>query len=236
MKKLLLGLLAIAALGIVTASALAAGNGNTVFLCNSAFLTLTRCLTVSENLSTIVLEDMTELASAQCPPGAVLAEGWVGPGSEDETTSVTFGTNCSPPSKAENLSGEVLLNVCTLVVSVKAVNLPWTSLAYLTGTKTWDTIKPGASGNQPGYLLECVVAGLTMKDTCTTVATHEANVELENEATKVLVEFPKKLLISEEERAKCTLGGAETGLVYFGNNLLEALEGGAAVALELSEE
>jgi len=236
MKKLLLGLLAIAALGIVTASALAAGNGNTVWLCNSKFLTLEKCLTVSENLSTIVLEDMTELAAAQCGPGAVLAEGWVGPGSEDETTSVKFEiAKCSPPPKAENLSGEILSNVCTLVVSLQALALPWKTLAYLKGTADWDTIKPGASGNQPGYLLECVVAGLTMKDTCTTVASHEANVELFNTTTFVLVEFPK-VLLSEEERAKCSLGGAETGLVVAGNNLLEALEAGSAVALELSEE
>jgi len=231
--------LAVMALGVVTASALAAGNGNTVWLCNSKFLTLEKCLVNSENLETIVLEDMTELAAVQCPPGSVLNEGWVGPGSEDETTSVTFGSNCSPPPKAENLSNEILTNICTLVVSVTALALPWKTLAYLIGTATWDTIQPGASGNQPGYLITCVVAGLTMKDTCTTVSKHEANVELFNASSIVLAQFPKELKSekeSETERAKCSLGGAETGLVIGGNIDFEALEGGSAVPLELSEE
>jgi hypothetical protein len=124
----------VVALGALTASALAAGNGNTVWLCNSKFITLERCLTVSENLSTVVFEDMTELGAAQCGPGAVLGEGWVGPGSEDETTSVSFTlSKCSPPPKAENLSGELLTNICTLIVSFKMLNLPWKTVAYLKG-------------------------------------------------------------------------------------------------------
>jgi len=236
MKGAMLGLFAAAVLGIAAASAFAAGDGNTVWLCGSNYIVLERCLTIAENLSTIVLEDMTELAAAQCPPGSVLAEGWVGPGSEDETTSVAFTANsCSPPPKAENLSGEALSNVCTLVISVKALALPWKTAVYLEGSATWDTIKPGASGNQPGYLIECVVAGLTMKDTCTTIAGHELNVELENVSPLVLLEFPKALK-SEEEKAKCSLGGNESGLVYGGDIDLEALEGGSQIGLELSDE
>jgi hypothetical protein len=83
--------------------------------------------------------------------------------------------------------------------------------------------------------MECVIAGLTMKDTCMSVVGHEASAELENAASFVLVEGPKTLL-SEEERGKCSLGGAETALAFGGDGALEALEGGSAVALELSEE
>src|SRR5277367_2035758 len=103
MKKLILGLFAVMAMGVFAAPALATGNGNTVWLCNGVQIQgsgSSRCLVDSENLEVFTLEDMLVPARVECAVGSILDEGWVGPGSEDETTSVEFvspSTNCTAP-------------------------------------------------------------------------------------------------------------------------------------------
>ena len=241
MKKLLVGLVAVLALGALAASAFAAG-GNTVWLCNSAFLTLEKCLTVSENLTALTLQDMNESSSVECAVGTVLDEGWVGPGSEDETTSVTFTSECAPSAKALNLAGETVSNACTGTKAVgKALNLPWKTLVYLEGTTTRDIIS-GTTNGEPGYEVECTVSGLKVKDKClTSAAADDAHIELNNlaaegsEPTLVDVLFMEKL-VNASEAAKCSLGGAESGLIE-GEVLIAAVNSsGTLISLETSEE
>jgi hypothetical protein len=242
MKKLMIGIVGVLAFGVLAASAFA-GNGNTVWLCNGQFLTGTgnnRCLTVSENLTAVVLQDMNESSGIECAASSVLDEGWVGPGSEDETTKVEFMEECTSPANALNLAGTVVTNVCSGKGKATAINLPWLTLVYLEGSLTRDIIKGSTAGKEPGYTVECTVGGLKVKDTCTTAASNEAHIELNNlpaegsEPALVDVLF-KEALLNVKEAATCSLGGAESGLVE-GEVLLAAMSGSSLVALEFSEE
>jgi hypothetical protein len=248
MKKLIPAVFVLLALSVTAATALA-GNGNTVWLCKGKQVFGTgnsRCLTNSENEGKFILEDRGSGAgSVQCEGTAtILNEGWVGPGSEDETTLVEFiapKTNCKPSPKSEtlNLSEAEVTNVCETVENVEAKNLPWKSLLFLEGTASVDKVGPG-TGGEPGYAIVCLVAGLKKTDTCTTTAAHPVIVNAENltgsatEKPLVTITFPEKPK-HPEEAATCSLGGAEQGFVR-GKVLLEGLEGGSQVSLELSEE
>jgi hypothetical protein len=240
MKKLLVGIIGVLAFGVLAASAFA-GNGNTVWLCNGQFITGTgnnRCLIQSENLTELLLGDMNESADVLCPVGSVLNEGWVGPGSEDETTKVEFMSTCSTAGKAENLKGEEVANVCGGTGEAEAVNLPWLTLVYLEGSLTRDIITAGIAGKEPGYKVKCTVAGLKITDECLSGAT-PVHVELnllEKEGTEPeLVDVLFKETLKQSEWAKCSLGGAESGLVE-GEVLLAAVISGSIVPLDLSEE
>src|ERR1700684_657024 len=155
-------LIAIAAVAVVAASAFA---DNTVWLCGGAKITGTgnnRCLTVSENLEIEFLEDRGELAASnvECAVGAVTDEGWVGPGSEDETTIVTFSqTACKKAAKALNLKKEEVTNKCGTFEKIKVVGLPWTTLIELVAGVAWDRLLTTTAG----YAITCT--GVT--DTCT---------------------------------------------------------------------
>jgi hypothetical protein len=243
MKRLLVGLIAVAALGVVAASALAAGNGNTVWLCNGAFLVLERCLVDSENEGVTMLYDLEEHAGVECASTWVLDEGWVGPGSEDEVTSVEFmepEVHCKATEKALNTAFEPVTNVCEKTADVRttAIHLPWLSLLYLEGSTTLILLSEMGNG-QPGYLLSCLVATVKIEDEClghaaatptlTAVNLEEAGVK--DLVTGTFLETPAKA-----ELAECSLKkGKEVGYVT-GAILFEALEGGAAVNLETSEE
>jgi hypothetical protein len=242
MKKIMLVVFAVAAFGsVVTAAAFATGPE---WLCNGQPITGTgnsRCLVVSENLATLTLEDMGLPGSVTCPAGTVKDEGWVGPGAEAETTSVTFGT-CTAPAKAENLSGAEVTNGCENAEKVEAINLPWTSkIESKAAPNDWLVLikhKTGA-GSEPGYKIKCKVAGISKTDTCEIDGAESPLVLAENltgnstELPLVTIEFLKVLEVASEA-AKCTTGGAENGLV-FGEQLLEAISGTTQVSLEISE-
>jgi hypothetical protein len=233
-------LLAVLALGVVAVSAF--GADNTVWLCKEKPIigASERCLVDSENEGVLHLEDMKADSAVECASGSVLDEGWVGPGSEDETTTVEFmnpTVNCKPSPKALNAKEEEVTNVCEAVTAVEAQNLAWSTLLELVGGEKEDQIKPGPSKNQPGYLVTCKTALGTIDDTCNTVAGKEADVKVVNlpgtatEPPLVTVEFSATIL--SELTAKCGVGGAESGLVV-GNILFAALVGGVLASLEVS--
>jgi hypothetical protein len=243
MKKLIAGLFALVALCGLAATAFAAGNGNTVWLCNGQFLVLERCLVDSENLEVQKLYDLVAMSGVECTAEAVQDEGWVGPGSEDEVTTVIFleaTTLCKPTAKGLNTKEEEVTNACKKVEAVLALNTPWATLVYLEGTAVWDLLSAIGS-KQPGYLIKCEIAGGTKQnDECLINASHTPLVEvlsLEGNATElplVSALFPA-VPLENAELATCSVGGAESGLVL-GEDLQEGLIGGTQVSLELSEE
>ncbi len=249
MKKLVVALLAIASLGALV---LSAGSASAAFewLCAGEKVTGTgeeRCLVLSENLETLVLEDMGVPASVSCPPEAVLNEGWVGPGAAAETTAVTF-TGCVRSANAENLKNEVTGNACEAgkAVTVEALNLPWSTPIEELELEAevnmyWILIKPGASGKAPGYEVKCTVAGLKVSDKCETgaetalvLAFNLTEVEEPEKLLLVSIFFNKKVL-TETEQGTCSVGGKENGLLI-GEVLLigETHNNSALLSLEIN--
>ncbi len=226
MKRLVVVLLAVASLG---ALALSAGSASAAFewLCAGEKVTGTgeeRCLVLSENLETLVLEDMGVPASISCPPEAVLDEGWVGPGAAGEITQVAF-TGCVRSATAENLKEEAVGNACEAgkAVELKALNLPWSTpieeLEEEAGVNMyWILLKPGASGKSPAYSVGCTVAGLKVTDNCEsgaeTILVLAFNLTEEETGKLLLVSiiFNKKLLTASEA-GTCSVGGKENALL-----------------------
>jgi len=193
---------AFAAVAASSASAL-----SSVWLVNGALAPLT--LVTSESLGVVLLEDMGSTpAMVNCEE--VLNEGWVGPGSEDEVTSVVFMKKCAVPAKAEKLNKEESTNFCKsgTEATATAVNLPWKTLIVLVGAVFLDQLT--AAGTGPGYKVECTnILGGKSTDECTT---QKGTTELTNEgASAVLSEFPAAP--AESEFANCTIGGELQGLV-----------------------
>jgi hypothetical protein len=223
MKKLrvaglaLLATLAFGSIAIASASAL-----SSVWLVNGSTIG-SKVLVLSE--ATLLFEDMG-LVPAGFTCALVANEGWVGPGSEDEVTSVTFNTsNCFLDPKAENLKDEVVSNDCTSIDGVAMLGLPWKTLVVLSGGVFLDQITGTAA---PGYLVECVsVLGL-VDDACTT---QKGSTELKNNSSNgVTAVFPQKPE-SESEFANCSIGGNLNGLVV-GESLLFTASG---LSLTVSE-
>jgi hypothetical protein len=245
LRKLVMLFVAVAALGALVVAATSA-QAAFEWLCNGKTVGSERCLVVSENLEVLVLEDMSIPAAVECAVGSVLDEGWVGPGNEDETTFVEFmipATNCKPAAKALDLNNEELANACEKVKNVEAVNLPWLTLVEELTTEGsvdsyWDLIEENGKG-QPGYLVECTVAGLNVDDICLTEAASTALVLLLNlpaegsEPALVSVYFLENPLMANEAATCSVKKEKESGLVK-GEVLLEAIEGGKAVSLEVN--
>lgn len=246
MKRLITALLALAALATITATALAA-NGNTVWLCNGAQVKTSseRCLVTGSPITFGKLYDLGASAAIECSTAAATGEGWVGPGSEGEVTRVTVSspeTNCKPAAKALNTKLEEVANACSESKSVSALDLAWSVLVYLSGSVALALLRPTTNG-EPGYLVECKVAGLTVKDECKSEAGKEASGELENllgTATELPLVDGKALPIATAktngELAKCSVGGAQSGAIE-GEGLAEAVSAtGVQLSLEISEE
>jgi hypothetical protein len=249
MKKLMLGVLVVIATGVFAASALATGNGNTVWLCNGEQIFgsgNSRCLVDAENEGAFVVEDMLVPAREECNGGSILDEGWVGPGSEAEITAIEFmnpATECKAPAKAHLLgTGEPEdINGCEDMEEVKVENLPWKGLLFLSGSLSFILVGPG-TGGEPGYKIKCKIAGISKSDLCEVLSGVGRTLEALNltgnaiELPLVSVEFPKNFK-TEEEEGKCTTEtGSEQNGLSFGFVLLEALEGSTQVSLEMSEE
>ena len=88
MKKLIVALVAVSALGIL---AVAAGSASAAFewLCAGESTTTVKCPVLGFNLEIFVLEDMGVPASVECAVETIESEGSVS-GATDETTEVTF--------------------------------------------------------------------------------------------------------------------------------------------------
>lgn len=241
--KIMGALIGVLAVGVLTVSAFAADN--TVWLCAGKVIVSSseRCLVDSENLEAFHFYDLTADSEVVCSIGSVTDEGWVGPGSEDEITLVEFSsptTNCTPTATALNLSEAEVTNVCEKVEAVKAIHLEWATLLLLKGGVSYDEISEKSGKGEPGYELTCKTALGNVTDTCTKPA--EGNdLEVNNlvgNATEVpLVDilFSFTPVNTVKERTKCSVGGAESG-VLVGEILLEALSStGTPLSLEVSE-
>jgi len=207
MRKLhILGVAMFAVFAFAAVAASSASALSSVWLVNGALAPLT--LVTSESLGVVLLEDMGSTpAMVNCEE--VLNEGWVGPGSEDEVTSVVFMKACAVPAKAENLENKEVTNNCKsgTEATVVALNLPWNTLIVLSAGVFLDALTAG--GNGPGYKVECTnILGGKSTDECTT---QKGTTELTNEGENVLSVFPAAPAPSEF--ANCSIGGKEQGLV-----------------------
>ena len=235
-------------IGVLAVSAF--GADNTVWLCAGTVVNGTgnsRCLTTSANLEVFHLWDLTADSEVECAAGSITAEGWVGPGSEDETTLVEFAsstTNCKPTSKALNLSEAEVTNVCEKVESpgVVAIHTPWATLLLLalTSGTTYDEVFEKGTNKQPGYEVTCKTALGNVTDKCEKTAEID-DLEVNNlaggsasEPPLVDVLFPFAPVNSKKEYAKCSVGGSESG-AFEGEILLQAFSGSTPVSLEVSE-
>jgi hypothetical protein len=151
----------------------------------------------------IVLEDMKIGAAIKCRTGEA---GTAGPGAADSITAVTF-------------SGCTAVKGCSSVDAIATVDLPWAT--ELTSTSR-DLIEQKGAG-APGYLVECLVAGILLDDTCERA---DSFVEVENASGKVDAFF------NTGEKAKCSLGGEE-GLVN-SEGVPEAISTESGETLEVS--
>ena len=244
--RLIGALVGILAAGALAVTAFAADN--TVWLCAGAEVTGTgnnRCLVEGENLETLLLWDLTADSEIECAVGSIQGEGWVGPGSEGEITSMTFlsvTTNCKPTAKALSLSEAEVTNVCESVVTpgVALLHLPWMGLIVLRAGVAYDEVR-GKSGGEPGIEITCKTALGDVTDKCERpVSTGDLLpddnlVGSSSEKPLVDVLLPFKPVRSDEEREKCSVGGAESGALE-GEVLLEALSAtGVSLSLEVSE-
>jgi len=108
----------------------------------------------------------------------------------------------------KNCSGE---ENCTKVKKVAGRHLPWSTEVFTTEGKNLTKIVNSGAG-EPGWEVECEVLGITKADECVTEgAGKEEQVLLKNvvSATELLVAG----LFAELHKAKCSLGGAGSGLV-----------------------
>jgi hypothetical protein len=201
MKKL--HILGLALVAMFAFAAVAAGSASaTEWLVSGAAAPAGSATT---STGSIELEDMTLGASVKCT--TTTDEGTVGAGAADTVTKVTFAGCTSPKG-------------CTSVDNVEAIHLPWTTTASGTAPSFKDTISEKGTGGAPGYLIECVSAGLLLDDSCTKAT---ANVEVKNLTSSV------EALFNTEEEAKCSLGGEKAGLVH-GSEVISAT-GGLTLAL-----
>lgn len=156
----------------------------------------------AKSVGGITLEDTKTLGGATAIECKVTGEGTVGTGGKDKATAMS-------PSECLVVKG-----LCTSIILVSAVHLPWnTQLATVEG-KTRDKITTGEGGS-PGWEVECNTALGKVKDTCT----GETSTAVEN-----VTEGVKLVFDLESAHLNCTLGGEGAG-VWKGTILDEDSEG-----------
>ena len=127
-----------------------------------------RCLADGENLETFRFYDLTADTEFECAAGTIQGEGWVGPGSEGETTHIEFlsaSTNCKPSSKALNLSEMEVTNVCEKLEAINTIRLPYLSLLLLKQGESYNEVT-AKSGANPGLEVTCKTALGNVTDKC----------------------------------------------------------------------
>ncbi len=115
------------------------------------------------------------------------------------------------------------------ITQLKGVHLPWKQeLVVGENGKPLGVIRPGASGEPPGYAVTCKVAKIAATDTCTEETGHPEKVELLNAVTKNPSGVEELLVKSRFEtvgHAKCSLGGENASEITGSTAIL--LPGGA---------
>jgi len=103
------------------------------------------------------------------------------------------------------------------VEGIEAVDLPWKTLLVLEASVTWDLISEVPGTGLPGYSLRCKTIAGKVTDTCEAGA-ETTLVQIENlpkegtEEALLTVKFEEALL-QANERATCTVGKTEAGLI-----------------------
>jgi hypothetical protein len=118
---------------------------------------------------------------------------------------------------------------CGTVLKLRGIHLPWKTEIFTTESKELTKIKNGGNG-EPGWEVECEpFAGIKESDKCESVAGEEEQVVLHNvvSATELLVAG----LFETSHKAKCSLGGAGSGLV---KGLIAILLPGGALSIRNS--
>jgi hypothetical protein len=151
------------------------------------------------------LEDMKAETEIECTGEG---QGTVGSGNKDVISSLT-ASSCSFVKAGKCESSKP--------VTANAVDLPWSTELILVSGATWDSIKADGAG-EPGWNVECTVLGIfKISDECK----GEAKTKMTNLANgKIESAFEGEA----SGKAKCSVGGAEQGLVS-GAGIIEA-EGG----------
>lgn len=103
--------------------------------------------------------------------------------------------------------------LCSKLVAVTAVNLPWET--QLSGTTFRDSFVKGTGGD-PGWLVQCETPLGKFEDKCTS---SEFSLLAENNVEGKDVEL-KADANTEGIGAECTVGGAGTGLILEGASML----------------
>jgi hypothetical protein len=116
----------------------------------------------------------------------------------------TVGPEGKGKITATSITGCIGVRACEPTgVTVTALHLPWNTQLVETESEIRDKISSGGSG-APGWLVECLVAGITVKDECT----GETTVEINDTSSGVDLNSDAK-----SARGSCTLGGANTGVM-----------------------
>lgn len=241
--RIFVSLLLVTAIGVLFAGV---GTSSAFeWLCNGASVTVKgNCLFRGLNETSFILQDTGAEYSIECAIEKITTEGTVGPGTEDETTTVKVSgegkePNCKPTAKALNLAGEEVPNRCTKVVKFTAADTPWKTalIEEKAGPVWWDLINTGnASG--AGWELKCIVLGIETRDVCISGTVAESG---SGEATLVLLEnlngefvkmFYNEVALFPTQYSNCSIGSTESGLVK-GEFLLFGEIGGIEVPLTI---
>jgi len=207
MIKFRMALLTAFAVLAFSAVAVASASAATVeWLAGGAVIAAPLAATITGQL---LLEDMGPKTDVLCS-GSLL--GTVGAGALDLIESV------------EGLEGRKEKILCSFIAAgtceaamapeLTAIDLPWLTELFLdeptvVGGLIVDLILEDEGHGEPGYLLECLVAGFTIDDSCKAV---ESSADVKNTATDVEAEF------SEENElitpaGNCSIGGTKAALI-----------------------
>src|SRR5580704_16925504 len=145
--------------------------------------------------------------------------GAVGPGIHGRITEIK--TSAAQCRNVEN---------CEEVKKIEPRNLPWQTENTEVGGKPVAILRavtPGA-GKEPGWALECKVLGISKEDVCENEEGKPESLALKNDATKNGTKTELLVLATFEElrKAKCSVGGAESGRVKGSLSILKANEWG----------
>lgn len=249
MRKLIVGLLAVVPFALLAVAASSASAAPEWLCGNGVILTSGNCKVTSENLEVFHLQDrvgtLGKPGAVECPVGAILDAGEITGPKTALTTSVTF-TGCKASAKSLNLEEKEVTNGCETLEKLEVQNLPWEGKLEEESPagNYWFLIVSTTSGKEPAYQTTCKASGIAgISDLCESTTTNTPLVLGENlseeeevEGVKVLlfsIFFLEKPLEGNKEFAKCSLGGAETGIV-FGENLLNGHINSKPASLEVS--
>jgi hypothetical protein len=152
-------------------------------------------------------------SSAECSGESI---GAVGPGIHGRINEIIVS-----PAQCRGIEN------CTTVLKIAPLNLPWQTENFETEKKVLQLLK-GTTGKEPGWELECEIAGVKASDKCEQVVGEPESILLENKATGT------ELLVlgtfQHLRKSTCSLGGAKTGEVTGSLAVLQANSWGLRVS------